>query len=51
MLEGLETMHTVPCDGSERSVIACLLTVVARTATHAGHIRLTRQLWEQRAQR
>ncbi len=49
-LEDLETKRTVPRDGSERSVASCLLTVVAHTATHVGHIQLTRQLWEHRQQ-
>jgi uncharacterized damage-inducible protein DinB len=49
-LEDLEAMRTVPRDGSQRSVGSCLLTVATHTAMHAGHIQLTRQLWEQREQ-
>jgi uncharacterized damage-inducible protein DinB len=49
-LEDLETNRTVPRDGSQRSVASCLLTVETHTALHAGHIQLTRQLWEQRNQ-
>jgi uncharacterized damage-inducible protein DinB len=49
-LEDLETKRTVPRDGSQRSVASCLLTVETHTALHAGHIQLTRQLWEQRNQ-
>ena len=47
-LEDLETMRIVPRDGSQRSVASCLLTVATHTAMHAGHIQLTRQLWEMR---
>jgi uncharacterized damage-inducible protein DinB len=49
-LEDLETTRILPRDGSEHTVASCLLTVVAHTALHVGHIQLTRQLWEQRAQ-
>jgi uncharacterized damage-inducible protein DinB len=46
-LEDLEAQRVVPRDGSQRSVGSCLLTVTTHTAMHAGHIQLTRQLWEQ----
>jgi uncharacterized damage-inducible protein DinB len=49
-LEDLETKRTVPRDGSQRSVASCLLTVATHTALHAGHIQITRQLWEQQNQ-
>jgi uncharacterized damage-inducible protein DinB len=49
-LDDLEAPRVVPRDGSERSVESCLLTITTHTAMHAGHIQLTRQLWEQQKQ-
>ncbi len=48
--DDLETMRTISGDGNERTVGWCLAHILVHTATHVGHIQLTRQLWEQRRQ-
>jgi uncharacterized damage-inducible protein DinB len=50
-LEDLETTRIVPRDGSERGVAWCLPYILSHTATHVGHVQVTRQLWEQGEQR
>ena len=46
--EDLTRQRTAYTDGRTMPVGACLLHVVRHTALHAGHMQITRQLWERR---
>jgi uncharacterized damage-inducible protein DinB len=50
-LQDLETTRTSPRDNRQLTVAWCLAHILAHTATHMGHIQLTRQLWDQRQKR
>jgi hypothetical protein len=47
-LSDLETERTHPRHGNQVSVAWALLHALEHTATHAGHIQLTVQMWQQR---
>jgi uncharacterized damage-inducible protein DinB len=47
-LRDLESLHISPRRGTQVSTAWCILHSMEHTATHLGHIQLTRQLWEQR---
>jgi uncharacterized damage-inducible protein DinB len=49
-LQDLETTRISPRDSRQFTVAWCLTHALAHTATHMGHIQLTRQLWDQRQQ-
>jgi uncharacterized damage-inducible protein DinB len=49
-LQDLETTCVSPRDNRQLTVAWCLNHALAHTATHMGHIQLTRQLWDQRQQ-
>jgi uncharacterized damage-inducible protein DinB len=50
-LQDLETIRTSPRDNRQLTVVWCLAHILTHTATHMGHIQLTRQLWDQRQER
>jgi len=50
-LPDLETLRTFPRDGRKITVAWSLGHILEHTAIHAGHIQITRQLWEQKAGR
>lgn len=45
----LEEAHTNPRDGKQAPIAWYLLYAMNHTALHLGHIQVTRQLWESRA--
>jgi uncharacterized damage-inducible protein DinB len=47
-LKDLESLHLSPRRGAQVSAAWCILHSMEHTATHLGHVQLTRQLWEQR---
>ncbi|HVO68895.1 MAG TPA: DUF664 domain-containing protein, partial [Aggregatilineaceae bacterium] len=51
VLQDLEAIRTSPRDERQITVAWCLAHTLAHTATHMGHIQLTRQMWEQRQKR
>jgi uncharacterized damage-inducible protein DinB len=48
-LADLTAPRTSPRDGREVTVAWALLHALKHTALHAGHVEITRQLWEQQA--
>ena len=46
-IEDLAAMRTSPRDGREVTVFWALAHALEHTAQHAGHIQITRQLWDQ----
>jgi len=46
-LEDLDTEHTSPRDGRVFTVGWALLHALEHTATHLGHIQITRQMWNE----
>lgn len=49
--EGLAAERRSPRDGRTVNVSWCVLHVVEHTALHAGHIQITRQMWQGRRAR
>ena len=47
-LKDLTSERVSHSDGRTMPVGACLLHVLQHTASHAGHMQITRQLWEAR---
>ncbi len=47
-LKDLESLHLSPRSGKQVTGGWCILHSLEHTAMHAGHVQLTRQLWEQR---
>lgn len=45
--EQLDELRTSPRDGRPYTVAWCLAHALEHTALHAGHMEITRQLWEQ----
>ena len=47
VFQDLEAIRTSPRDNHQLTVAWCLAHSLTHTATHMGHIQLTRQLWDQ----